>query len=201
MTVNKSALAVQLAIALRNAEQKLWDAQAIASAAGGRLPRLLHSGDQAKIVACKERIAASNILITGLTQEAEALRDAVKLAEADEIEAANTRSFEAISKAVTKAAEATKALDALVVQFGAAITEWSECASAANHALQCNGISLLRDSLSLASILNLLNLNLYVATEGQLGKSATIDNLHQLRQNIATGGYASLVAAAETYKA
>jgi hypothetical protein len=195
-----SRSASQLAAEARVAEAQLLDAHAVNSTARSRLPRLLQSGDQPKIQACKDQIASSGALIAELTETADAFRAAIKAAEAGEIEDANHRGFESIHKHVVAAAEATKALDSLIVQFGAAITEWNAAVSTANNALQNNGISPLRDLLSITTMVNLMQMNLYVHTDGVMGKAVTLDNLHQLRENIAKGGNASLHAAAETYK-
>lgn len=191
----------QLAASLRSAEAELHTAHAQHAAARSRLPALHRIGDAAKLAGCNAQIAEAAKNIAALNETAEGLREAVKLAEASEIEAANVRSFEAINKAVRKAAENTKALDELIVQFGAAITEWNDSVSAANHALQSNGISPLRDMMSVTSVLNLLQLNLYVQTDGVMGKAVTLDNIHQLREIIKKRGYASLPAAADTYQA
>jgi hypothetical protein len=193
--------ASQLASDLRTAEAKLLEAQSTNSAARSRLPHLLHSGDQLAVADCKREISQSNALVAELTEEAEFFRAAIKEAEAHEIEAATVRSYELIRRKVNEAAEATVTLHEMIAQFGAAITEWNAAVSAANDALQNNGIAPLRDHLALGTILNLIDLNLYAITGGVIGKKLTIDSLDQLREKITKGdALASLPAAAATYK-
>lgn len=178
-------------------ERQLMDATQVNALARSRLQKLLILGDAAKAKTCRAEIASSAARITELTAEAEELREAIKDADASEVENARLKSFEAIATACKAVRQATVEYDEVIVALSKAAQTLSGAKANADAVMQRAGVAPLRDHLTEAHVKNLVDMKTFVETDGQHGKAVTMDSLHQLRQS----GRASLAKAGSDYLA
>lgn len=188
--------AANLAVDIANVERDLMEAHRENGQARTNRPRLMAAGDAQRVAACNAEIARTDKLILELTERVEATREAIKAANARDIQAENEKSFRRISKAVNEAANDAGNLDSIIQDLGDAIAKLAASKEAADSAMQQAGVLPLRDHLTAAQVKNIVDMGLYVSTAGQFGKPVTLDSLHELRQS----KRASLNHAASEYR-
>jgi hypothetical protein len=196
MTAVTQRSAAQLATEITSIERELMQAHSENSQMRTKRQRLMAAGDAGAIAECNADIARTDKLIVQLTERAQDTREAVKFANARDIQAANQKSYALIQKTVSDCALHAGKLDSIIRDFGETLAALGSAKEEADSAMRRAGVEPVHDHLTAAHILNVCDMALYVASGGKFGKPVGLDSIHQLRES----GRAKLAKAAIEYR-
>jgi hypothetical protein len=196
MTAATQRTAAQLATEITSIEHELMEAHRENSQMRTKRQRLMAAGDAQRIAECNADIARTDKLIAQLTERAQDTREAVKFANARDIQAANEKNYALIQKAVGDCSSEAGKLDSIIRDFGQALAALGAAKEAADSAMSRAGVEPVHDHLTRAHILNLCDQGLYVVSGGKFGKPVGLQSLDELRQS----GSAKLAKAAIEYR-
>jgi hypothetical protein len=187
--------AEQLTAELADQERLLVEAQRANSAARSALGGLIAGGDAEEIAACRREISSSAARIKEFSDKIEFGCDAIRVAQERERNAVAAKDYLVIKRLVSDARRDAEACASALVEF-------ARTQKKARVALDTVDAELIRCGIALnpyelkARIVPILELGLWVETDGVFGVGRSIENAHQLRES----GRASLRAAAQEYQ-